>query len=75
LTIESLAALIVSDERRDWILERYPPTDIGRPGIVHVEKRKAVRKLDDDAPAVAGEDWRATFEFDGNEDALEVAAG
>jgi hypothetical protein len=51
LTVESLSELLVSDERREWLLATYPPTDVGRPGIIHSgERRKAVRKLDD-APA------------------------
>jgi hypothetical protein len=77
LTVEALAALIVTDERRDWILERYPPTDVGRPGLLHNErraaKRKAVRELDTDVPELPPvTEWRVTLEFDGNEDALEV---
>jgi hypothetical protein len=37
-----LAHLVVSDERRDWILKVYPPTDVGRPGILvrELDKRK-----------------------------------
>jgi len=68
------------------ILERYPPTDVGRPGVIHStprgEKReKKVREMDvdrdvdRDAPGevVTGkpESWRMTFEFCGNENALE----
>jgi hypothetical protein len=29
--------LIVSPERAAWILQNYPPTDLGRPGILHCE--------------------------------------
>ncbi|HXX18708.1 MAG TPA: hypothetical protein VEJ46_04850 [Candidatus Acidoferrum sp.] len=36
---DTLVDLIVSDERRAWILTRYPFEDIGRPGILHVEPK------------------------------------
>jgi hypothetical protein len=78
LTVEALAALIVSDERRDWILERYPPTDMGRPGLIHNtprgEKHTAVRETDTDAPGLVPATECVTLEFDGNEDALELVA-
>jgi hypothetical protein len=80
LTVESLNALIVSEERREWILERYPPTDVGRPGVLHHtprgEKLKAVREMDTDAPVEVDADrpsWRKTSGFAGDEDALELA--
>lgn len=38
---DTLADLIVSDERRLWILERYPFEDVGRPGILHVESKRS----------------------------------
>jgi hypothetical protein len=44
LSRASLATLIVSDERRDWILETYPPEETGRPGIIVAQERKRVRK-------------------------------
>ena len=31
--------LIVSDERAAWILETYPPSDQGRPGIIATDSR------------------------------------
>jgi len=33
LSNEALRELIVSDERRDWILATYPPDEAGRPGM------------------------------------------
>lgn len=33
----SLVHLVVSEERAAWILERYPPTETGRPMILHSE--------------------------------------
>jgi len=75
LSVEALAALIVSDERRDFILATYPPTDVGRPGIIHNtprgEKRK-VRETDADEPELVPATECVTLEFDGNEDALEL---
>jgi hypothetical protein len=79
LTVESLSALIVSDERRDWILANYPPEkEAGRPGILHPTPRgekRQVREMDAPVEGVTGQPdaWRVTFDFDGNEDALELA--
>lgn len=79
LTVESLNALMVSDERRAWLLERYPPTDVGRPGILHCtprgeKRKKRVREMDDAPVEVEEADWRTAFEFAGDEVALEMAA-
>jgi|HubBroStandDraft_2_1064218.scaffolds.fasta_scaffold471031_3 hypothetical protein len=44
-----LAALIVSPERAAWIMETYPPEQMGRPGILHRELRGTkIRKTDAD---------------------------
>jgi hypothetical protein len=73
---DPLAALVVSPARRDWILERYPYSDQGRPGILCAEQRthKEVRAADRDVPvgtvSDAGEPLCTTFEFDGDEEAL-----
>jgi hypothetical protein len=74
-----LAELVVTPERAAWILERYPPSDQGRPGILHTEtqrgpkpRRDAPRPLPLNEPCPVNEfpDWRRTHEFPGNEDAL-----
>jgi hypothetical protein len=41
LSVEALRELIVSDERRDWILARYPPDEVGRPGMFAGDQRTA----------------------------------
>lgn len=53
----SLEHLIVSDERASWILERYPPTETGRPMILHSEyhTRSRTRTKKDSAAADDGE--------------------
>ena len=45
---DSLMDFVVSDERRDWILRTYPPSDIGRPGILVVrdQRRKPDKEPD-----------------------------
>ncbi len=43
----SLAMLIVSEERARWIQERYPPTDSGRPGILHCEPQRKTSRAKD----------------------------
>lgn len=43
LSRASLAALVVSDERRAWILATYPPEETGRPGIIVAQERKRVK--------------------------------
>ena len=42
-----LAELIVTPERAAWIQERYPPTDSGRPGILHCEPQKKTSRAKD----------------------------
>ena len=32
---------VVSEARAAWILERYPPSDIGRPGILVVSNKRS----------------------------------
>jgi hypothetical protein len=73
----ALGELIVSDARRDWILQRYPPSDQGRPGLlcVHEPKRRGPRakKEPDVEPAEIDlqPSWRTGVnEFDGDEDSL-----
>jgi len=72
LTVEGLAVLIVDDVRREWILAHYPPSEMGRPGIIHHtprgEKRNRVRETD--APVAGNKDSRVTVEFDDDEDVL-----
>jgi hypothetical protein len=46
LSRASLAALVVSEERRAWILETYPPEETGRPGILVAQERKRVHKTE-----------------------------
>lgn len=41
LSVEALRALIVTDERRDWILATYPPSEVGRPGMFARDQRTA----------------------------------
>jgi hypothetical protein len=76
LTTEALSRLIVSDDRRDFILERYPPSDTGRPGVLHTTPRgekRHVREMDVDPPVEADTpEWRKTFEFLGEQDTLEL---
>jgi hypothetical protein len=73
LDLEALQSLIVSDARRAWILERYPPNEMGRPGILVVSDRserqtenKAI--VDKDCP----ENGQEPLEDDG-EDSIAVA--
>jgi hypothetical protein len=64
----ALAELIVSPERAAWIMATYPPEETGRPGILvpHVPGEKQVQlDIERDEP-----EWRKTFSFEGNEDAL-----
>lgn len=71
---ECLAELIVSPERAAWILRRYPPQEMGRPGIIHTDSHDRgseakIRKADaDPEPTIderLAEAWRVTFEFEG----------
>ena len=73
----SLAGLVVSPERTAWILARYPPTEMGRPGIMYSpmrgEKQKKHSPVPDDereTPAEASDAWRVTHEFAGEEESL-----
>jgi len=53
LDLEARAALIVSDERRAWILERYPPDEMGRPLIIVADDGRTQTKVsitDEDHP-------------------------
>lgn len=74
-----LLELVVSDERLKWILANYPPTDQGRPGIIHCEPQRKARRARDAGNSTENEprrpesefpDWRRTREFPGDEDAL-----
>jgi hypothetical protein len=38
---ETLVDFVVSEARAAWILERYPPSDIGRPGILVVSNKRS----------------------------------
>jgi hypothetical protein len=76
LADEAWGELIVGPERLQWILERYPPTEQGRPGIIHTTPRGEKRKRPQpDAPVeLDGKpEWRQTFEFSGDESALELS--
>jgi len=75
-----LAELVVTPERAAWIQERYPPSDQGRPGILHTEAQRGPKRpmrdaprphpLNEPSPENEFPDWRHTHEFEGNEDAL-----
>jgi hypothetical protein len=58
---EELAKLIVSPARAEWILKRYPPSDQGRPGILHSDPRgsKRVRETDEIEPEDSAEEMEA----------------
>lgn len=47
--------LIVSDERREWILSRYPFEDVGRPGILASTPEKKLRHRKNTARQDSGE--------------------
>jgi hypothetical protein len=42
-----LNRLIVDPERAAWILQTYPPTDLGRPGVLNNEQRSQVVQIMD----------------------------
>jgi hypothetical protein len=60
LSIEALRELIVGDERRNWILARYPPDEVGRPGTFAGDQRTVskikYRALDSLEPNPVAED-------------------
>ena len=41
-----VADLIVSPERAAWIMQRYPETDTGRPGVLVTDGHRHVRNAD-----------------------------
>lgn len=41
IILEERAKLIVSDEKRKWILETYPPDETGRPGFFSVKEERS----------------------------------
>jgi hypothetical protein len=57
----SLVHLVVSPERAAWILERYPPTETGRPMILATEyhARSRTRSRNDSAAAEIETDAQA----------------
>ena len=42
-----MAELIVSEERRLWILATYPPSEMGRPVILFCEPQRKSRRAKD----------------------------
>ena len=62
----SLVHLIVSEERAAWILERYPPTETGRPMILATEYKTRPRTRSKRQSATA--DDVETNQHDGNDE-------
>jgi hypothetical protein len=57
LSRASLTSLIVSEERRAWILETYPPEETGRPGIIVVHARGDELRKTDAGRELSGNDF------------------